>query len=137
MMQSVTDLYVTCLLRLAKHINAMKHSRIKNTSLEPWKFLPYPCPPTRAQHCSCLGQSKMVCLKPYNLSYLFFMVVSFKCLFPLSPLLLKFAPPHIPVHLFLPLPHFSAPLQSLSPTFRYPRKESLPPLPIHSYASVY
>ena len=32
LMQSVTDLYGTCLLKLAKHINAMKHSRIKNTS---------------------------------------------------------------------------------------------------------
>ena len=112
---------------------AMKHSRMKNTSHD-WNFSNLEASaillsPTRAQHHTCLGQSKMVCLKQYNLSYLFFMVVSFKCLFPLSRPLLKLAPFHFPVHLCLPLPHFSAPIQSLPDTFKHPRKESLPPLP--------
>ena len=46
-MHSVTDLYGECLLRLAKHINAMKELRILvmigiSRTLEP---LPHSCPP--------------------------------------------------------------------------------------------
>ena len=75
---SVTDLYGECLLKLAKHINATKHSRIMNTSHD-WNFsnLGASAPllsPTRAQHRTCLGQRKMVCLKSF---YIYFV-----CLFP-------------------------------------------------------
>jgi hypothetical protein len=95
------------------------------------------CPLTRTQHCICIGQSKRVCLKPYNLSYLFVMVVSFKCLFPLSRPLLKLVQPHFTVHLCLPLPHFSAPLQSLPPLSGTLKSKAFPYFPIHSYGSVY
>ena len=105
--------------------------------LENTELLPHPLAPSPGlNHVPAEHRGKRACFKPYNF-YLFFMLVSFENLPPLSRSLLKLVPrPSFQSTYVCPSLTFQPPYK-VWPHFQVPSKLKLAPLPVHLRLCIY